>query len=189
MAPIENDIDLKTAEADLAYRRIDAILRAYGIRHAAIRGNEVQRVLVEAVRSHAGAAQSLESFAAEQVFLELDTGLGRILQTLPLEETVDRNRVLTALRKSRIPLNHPEALLGKEYLCEDELKQLGQIYKARTSPPLKRSSMGAPTLRFESIDELSRRIALLISKVPFGEKMLTSVAVLMFFLFVYLFAR
>jgi len=189
VAPLEKDTDLKTGEADLAYRRLDAVLRAYGIRHAAIRGNEVQRLLVEAVRSHAGAVQSLESFAAEKVFSELDAGLKRIMHSLPLDEAADRNRVLTALRKSKIPLKHPEALLGKEDLSEGELNRLAQIYKARTSPALNRSSMGAPTLRFESIDELSRRIAVYVGKIPFGEKVLTTVAVLLFFLFVYLFAR
>ena len=62
---------LSSNAANVAYRRIDALLRAYGIQHAAVRGVHTHRILREALGTPGGAETPLEATAARIVLDEV----------------------------------------------------------------------------------------------------------------------
>lgn len=187
---LQRGIGLNTTEADIAYRRVDAILRAHGIQHAAIRGAHIQRIVTEAVQAKHPASQQLETVAAEMLLKELQLGFEQIGASIQRGDvTVDRNRLLTALRKTSIPANHPEALLGIDELTADESNALQRAYYTQTSPALKRSSMGASALRFESIDEVTSQTIAIFEKLPLLKKALPWLGVGLIIFLVYQFAK
>ncbi len=181
---------LNTTEADIAYRRVDAILRAYGVHHAAVRAVHIQRILSEAVRQQSNTSEQLEAVAAGILLQELQTGLSKLAATIHDDVTsIHRHSLLISVKKAQIPLDHPETLLGLAPLSGEAAFALRRAFHTQNHPVLRRSSMGPPTLRFESIDGLTSRILTLLDSIPFLKQALPSVGVLLVFLVVYLFAK
>ncbi len=187
---LQRGIGLNTTEADIAYRRVDAILRAHGIDHAAIRGAHTQRIVTQAVQANHSASQQLESVAAEQLLNELQRGFEQITASIQRgDASINRNRLLIALPKTKIPTDHPEALLGLDKLTAEESNALHRAYYTQTSPALKRSSMGASALRFESIDEVTSQTIALFEKLPLLKKALPWLASGLAIFLIYQFAK
>lgn len=181
---------LKTPEADIAYRRIDAILRAYGVQHAALRGLHTQRLLVEAVEQQPRTDKPLEAIAAGLLLLELQTGLTHLTVLLSDETaSVNRDRLLIAVKKTLIPANYPDVLLGHAQLDDAEAEALRLAFHTQNKLVLKRSSMGAPTLRFESIDGLTSRVIDFLDRIPYLMRALPVAGIGLILIVIYHFAK
>jgi len=182
--------ELNEAESDIAYRRVDAMLRAFGLEHAAIRGGQTHRILRTSIDIQRKSGQPLEAIAAARVFEELTSGLAQLTSHLSeLGDALSEEKLLLALRKTDIPRKHPQVLLGSESATPAELEALVATYRTQNMPEVKRMSMGAPTIRFETIEEVTSTTYALIERVPLLNK-LVPLGIAAGFLFVmYTFAQ
>jgi hypothetical protein len=182
--------DLNTTEADTAHRRVDAILRAYGVQHAAFRGIQTQRILTTALNQKTDSPKPLESVAAQIVLHELQAGLEKLGESIASEDAaINSHRLLIALKKTPIPLDYPDAILGHAPLPSDQINALRSLYNIQNRPALKRSSMGAPKLRFESIDGMTSQAVALFDKIPFSKNALALLGIVLVFFLVYFYAK
>ena len=190
MDPIGDSHPLNTAEVDLAYRRVDAILRAYGMQHSAIRSAHTQRILSIITQANHPPTSHLEASAAQMVLEEIQQGLSKLSESIAKDGSkVDQDRLLIAVKKAQLPVDIPDALLGLTALTEEQTHKLRSAYASHHRPVLKRSSMGAAALRFESIDGITSRISEFISKIPFLKTTLPLVGALLLGLLIYWFAK
>ena len=183
--------DFQSEASDIAFRRIDSILRAHGLNHSAIRAGHCQRILHKAL-AQAGPESKLpiETRASQLLFSELDNGLEALARSIqPAPEPLDRHRLLIAINRCRIAQQHPDALLGLAQLPAAEATQLREIYQTQHIPELKRRSMGAPTLRFETLDDVTSTTTALFGKWPLSRKLTPLLWLLLLLLLVYLFAK
>ncbi|MEM1222428.1 MAG: hypothetical protein AAGH40_06655 [Verrucomicrobiota bacterium] len=179
----------KSGETDLAFRRLDAILRAYGIKHAVVRSIHCQRLLEKSIED--GRQDSdLQSIASKLLFAELDHGIEMIDRAIEIEpDERNRNRLLVAINRARIADNNPEALLGLKELNTEEARLLAFIYRAQYVPELKRRSMGAPALRFEGINGVTTGTTQIFARSRILLKLSRVLGIVCLFLIIYLFAR
>ncbi|MEM7791399.1 MAG: hypothetical protein AAF546_08355 [Verrucomicrobiota bacterium] len=179
----------QTMEADFAFRRVDAILRAYGIKHAVVRSAHSQRLLQEAIESRVEGAD-LQSIASQLVFAELDRGIEMIDRSIQIEpDKTNRNRLLVAINRARIADENPEALLGLRELNTEEARLLAFVYRAQYVPELKRRSMGAPALRFEGINGVTTGTSQIFTRSRLLLQLSRALGIACLFLIIYLFAK
>ncbi|MEM8867338.1 MAG: hypothetical protein AAGC73_03635 [Verrucomicrobiota bacterium] len=183
------DRSLLKEEADTAFRRLDAILLAYGIRHAAIRSTHCQRILRQA-QGLREPTSSLESDAVNLLFEELEQGITRMHHSIEIEpDAAYRNRLLVSINRTNIAIENPEAILGLSKLNEEQCRTLAFAYKAQYVPELKRRSMGAPALRFEGIDGVTSGTTQIFANYPLFQKLAPALGAACLLLIVYLFAK
>jgi hypothetical protein len=178
-------------QANVAYNRIDALLRAYGVQHAAVRAVHAHRIL------HNSFAQALpepadpEVIATHLVLDDISRALDGIADQMSRDghEPVEKDRLFIAVRKSGIPRDHPEVFLGSAQLHEDDLNELRRVYEIQPAPRIQRMSMGAPVLRFESIDEVAEGTSAAFGKIPFFRRLVQALAAFGLLFIVYTFAK
>ena len=183
--------NFQSEASDIAFRRIDSVLRAHGLSHSAIRARHCQRILSNAL-TQAGTDNetSVETRASQLLFNELDRGLEALARAIePAPEPLDRHRLLIAINRAGIAQKYPDALLGQGQLPAEEAAELRELYQTQHIPELKRRSMGAPTLRFETLDEVTSTTTALFGKWPLSAKLIPLLWALLLFLLVYLFAK
>jgi hypothetical protein len=157
--------------ADLAYRRIDALLRAYGLNHAVVRSRYANQILENALTDSTEPTANLEARAAAIVLHDIDTNLNAIAEHLKTIGVVsERDALLLALRKTGIPSDRPDAIIGHGKLGKAEIETLAAVLRVQPSTVIKRVSMGAPTIRFTSIDEVTGSTIRVMSRFPLLRK-------------------
>lgn len=190
MESIITDETLNSPEVDIAYRRVDALLRSFGLQHSAIRATQAQRILTESLVIKFAKGGALEAIAADKVFQEISHGLRRLKEDLaPLEDGLSNEKLLLALYKTDIPKKHPYVLLGHESASSDELQQVHAAYRSQNMPEVRRRSMGAPTIRFETIEEMASQTQAVFERLPLLSRLLPLGLVAVFFFIIYSFAR
>lgn len=152
---------------DIAYDRVNALLRAFGIQSSSIRSTEAQRILAAAVQTESTSSQPLETIVAETVYREIHKSLNTLSSLLSeSSEGASHEKLLLALKLTNIPHKHPQVILGVDLPTEEELVILKQVYRRQNFPKVKRSSMGPSALRFESIDEMTTQTSALLTRFP-----------------------
>jgi len=190
MASVIQNPEINKTSTDIAYRRIDSLLRAYGLQHAAIRGLQTQRILSTAIAIQRNTQEPLEAIAAKEVFKEMQSGLSQLSEHLPeLGETRSTEKLLLALRQTDIPKTNPQILLGNEAPDAPHLTRLTETYRIQNMPEVKRMSMGAPTLRFESLEEVTEQTSALFDRFPILRKLVPVAMTALFVFLIYTFAK
>jgi hypothetical protein len=181
--------DLQNESAHRAYQRIDALLRAYGIRNAAVRGEIALGILQESI-SATTQSSALEALGASVVLNKLDKA---ILQLQPDRENAEdrgsQKKLYLAIQHTRLPQRRPDLLLGYAQAEPDELQRLENALLLRKSPSLRRQSMGAPTLRFEGIEEVTSTTTAFFERWPLLRTSAKLFGVSLMIVLVYQFAK
>ncbi|WP_269522792.1 hypothetical protein [Coraliomargarita parva] len=193
MAPlVQNDPRIQQADTDLAYQRVEAILRAYGIRHAAVRGLHTQRILFEALdaKTRNNNPKALDAIAADRTLDEIEAGLARISPELvDGADKIDTNKLLLAIRRAQVPARQPEVLIEGAPLGPEDTQQLRDLYRLQLVPELRRRSMGAPTLRFETIEDVATTTTAVFGRVPLLRKLGPALLLILMVWIVYIFSK
>lgn len=182
--------EISREESDIAYRRVDSMLRALGLQHAALRGIHTYRIVTASLVIWRTTGQPLEAIAADMTQKEIKNGLQRLTQQLPeLSEQLTEETLLLTLQKTGIPNKYPEVLLGYADTDAFVLEQLDAEFQTQNMPMVQRMSMGASTLRFETMEEVTSHTAAFFQKYPILTKLLPIVMIIAFYYVIYLFAR
>lgn len=184
-----NDIDLNDPYVDLAYRRIDSLLRAYGINNAAIRSQESHRILHDTL-IEAPINAELEHCAALKTFANIELGMDRIAQALKLEaDEVDFEKLRLAIQYSKTLQAEPKVLLATCQLTQVHESALKNSYARKIMPDLQRTSMGASVLRFDTIDDVTTSTGKLFTRLPWLRKAATVLLASSILFLIYHFAK
>lgn len=176
--------------SDIAYRRVDSMLRALGLQHAAMRGIHTHRIITASIVIWRNTGQPLEAIAAEMTLSEIKSGLHILTQQLTvLRKQLTHETLLLTLRKTDIPNQYPEVVLGHTAPNEQILSQLMTEFQTQNMPMVQRMSMGASTLRFETMEEVTSHTAAFFHKVPILFKLLFFGSIVAFYYVIYLFAK
>jgi hypothetical protein len=179
-----------TPATDLAYGRIDALLRAYGINHSAARGQYCLRFLAEAEEQVESNEDGLESCAARIAMGRINQGVDAIIVAAGLSlENTNRENFHLALQASSIPQRHPEVILDSVPPDEAICKSIRSYYEAQDRPTLRRISMGASTLRFDAIDEVTQSTERFFQRHPLLRRLLKIILISLTIYLVYSFAK
>ncbi|MBT64433.1 MAG: hypothetical protein CML13_14620 [Puniceicoccaceae bacterium] len=181
----------QTAQTDLAYNRIDALLRAYGFSHAVTRSRYCLEILEQALEaSTQEEEQALETVAARIALRRIHSGVIAISEAAELAtEAVSVEDLYLALQAAKIPQNAAEIILSGSSIDESRLETIRAHYQSQAKPSLRRTSMGAPSLRFDAIDEVTNSTERYLQKHPAVLKALKlSIASITLYI-VYIFAR
>ncbi len=174
---------------DRAYDRVDALLRAYGISHSVARSRYCLRILGEAI-SLREKDTPLETLAARIALKELESGIDQLILSMGVAvEAIDRDHFSLALQRARVPQRFPDAILGNEPLDDDLCELIRRHYESQSAPTLRRVSMGASTLRFDRIDNMTGSTARWFKEHPYLYNLLRAMLWGMFFYAIYFFAR
>jgi hypothetical protein len=105
-----------------------------------------------------------------------------------LGRKISDEKLLLALSKTDIPNMHPDVILGHNAPNEAILKEMILKFRSQNMPSVQRMSMGASTLRFETIEEVTSQTAALFNKIPFVRQLVSVFFAAIFFYIIYLFA-
>ncbi|HBR92951.1 MAG TPA: hypothetical protein DEA90_02180, partial [Opitutae bacterium] len=104
-------------------------------------------------------------------------------------EAVSVEDLYLALQAAKIPQNAAEIILSGSSIDESRLETIRAHYQSQAKPSLRRTSMGAPSLRFDAIDEVTNSTERYLQKHPAVLKALKlSIASITLYI-VYIFAR
>lgn len=146
----------QTEMTDRAYGRVDALLRAYGFSHSVVRSQYCLDILDEAMRQIPTDEDQLESASAGIALGRIKTGIDRTIVAVGLTvESVNREDFNLALQATQVPRKHPNILLGDQHPEAELIGQILRGYESQAQPTLHRISMGASTLRFDAIGEVT----------------------------------
>ncbi|WPJ97184.1 hypothetical protein SH580_05610 [Coraliomargarita algicola] len=179
------------AQTDLAYNRIDALLRAYGFSHAVTRSQYCLEILEEAiVASTHEKEQALETVAARIALNRIRSGVTAVSNAAGLtEQPVSVEDLYLALQAAKIPQNAADIILANSPIDEPRLTAIRAHYQSQAKPSLRRTSMGAPSLRFDAIDEVTDSTERYLQRHPALLKALKLSIVSVTLYIVYIFAR
>ncbi|MDQ8195215.1 hypothetical protein QEH59_12320 [Coraliomargarita sp. SDUM461004] len=180
-----------SANADQAYGRIDALLRAYGFSHSVSRSQYCLHILDQALADYNNhPEQALESLAATITLERIRTGVEKILLEAELStESLNVEDVYLALQAARIPQDAPEIILGNSPADGARLQAIRMHYESQSKPTLRRISMGAPSLRFDTIDEVTDSTERFLQQHPLLLHTLKLTLVMSIIYLVYIFAK
>lgn len=166
-------------------------MRAYGVSHSAIRSQHCQRILDSALSEAVdNNEQPIESIASQRLFHELEKGLEGLQSGIVQQNaTIDRHRLLMAINRCRIAQKFPDALLGLKALPQAQADALKETYEIQHVPELKRRSMGAPTLRFETLDDVTSGTTAFFEQWPIARRIVPALLAFLLILIVYQFAK
>lgn len=176
---------------DRAYQRIDALLRAYGFSHSAVRSHYCLEILEQAQGALVSSKDSLETLAARVSLNRIHSGVKKIMLAAGYSvDNVDLEDFYLALQAAGIPKNAPEIILeGQEVMDETALKEIRRNYESQAQPTLRRTSMGASSLRFDTIDEVTGSTERFLRNHPRLTHLLKASLIGATFYLVYLFAK
>lgn len=178
-----------TNDADSAYHRIDALLRAYGIKNAAIRGHYSQRILQEALQQKPS-SEHLESYVAQITIAKIRQGVEQLATHMTtVDETVDMDNFYLALQRSKIPQMYPDVILAQETLNQQAMTLVRKHYDIQATPSIRRISMGASPLRFDSIDEVTGSTSRLLKGKPLLQILVKGLFGLLILTIIYQFSK
>jgi hypothetical protein len=179
-----------SATADRAYERVDALLRAYGFSHSAVRSRHCLRILEEATQKSPGSDDQLESLAAAIALSHIHRGVEKImLATGVSTDTANRQDFYLALQAASIPQNRPDLILDEQRPEDALIGQIRAHYESQAKPTLRRISMGAPSLRFDAIGEVTETTERFLQRNPLIRSLLKLLIVGMTLYLVYTFAK
>ncbi|MGZ0656124.1 hypothetical protein ACWPKO_09245 [Coraliomargarita sp. W4R53] len=175
---------------DRAYGRVDALLRAYGFSHSVVRSQYCLRILEQALQELSPAGDSLETLAARITLNRIKVGVEKIMTDVGVSiESVKPEDFYLALQAAGIPQNAPEIILAKDVPDDAQLQQIRLHYESQAKPTLRRISMGAPSLRFDTIDEMTGSTERFLQKYPKLVPLLKLILISATFYLVYIFAK
>jgi len=175
---------------DRAYGRIDALLRAYGFSHSVVRSQYCLRILEQAQQELSETGDPLETLAARITLKRIKLGVEKIMSDVGLAtESMKPEDFYLALQAAGIPQNAPEIILAKEVPTDTLLQQIRLHYESQAKPTLRRISMGAPSLRFDAIDEMTGSTERFLQQHPKLIPLLKTILISATFYLVYLFAK
>jgi hypothetical protein len=176
---------------DRAYQRIDALLRAYGFSHSAVRSRYCLEILADAQHTRTTDNEALETLAARIALSRIRTGVEKIMIAVGLTvESVDLEDFYLALQAAGIPQDAPEIILeGQQAKDKAMLQEIRLNYKNQAKPTLRRISMGASSLRFDTIDEVTGSTERFLASHPKLTQLLKASLIGASLYIVYLFAK
>jgi transcriptional regulator of aromatic amino acid metabolism len=174
-----------------AFERVDALLRAYGFSHSAVRSRYCLEILTEAQQALITNGEALETLAARITLNRIQTGVGKIMIAAGFAvESIDMEDFYLALQAAGIPKDAPEIILeGKQPKDKAVLEQIRRNYESQAKPTLRRTSMGASSLRFDTIDEVTGSTERFLQQHPALTRLLKASLIFTTFYLVYIFAK
>jgi hypothetical protein len=181
---------LNQSSADRAYQRVDALLRAYGISHSAVRSQHCLDILEEAIQATPQDKESLESLAAQIALNRLRQGVDKLLAgVVPGIDSANHNDFYLALQADLMPQKHPDFILGDEVPDDVRCQSIRARYDSQSTPTLRRISMGASALRFDSIDGVAGSTEQFFQRYPFLRTYLKLILTGLMLSIIYTFAK
>jgi hypothetical protein len=164
---LEIDSMTQPIEAHHAYERVDALLRAYGFSHSSIRSRHCLRFVDEALQHCPLQQDQLESIAARSALNAIQQGIEQTMDAVGIPiQTVTTEDFYLALQATNIPQDHPNVILRGDTPDAALCLRIRNNYESQAKPSLRRISMGAPSLRFDAIDEVADSAERFLKRYP-----------------------
>lgn len=172
---------------DLAYRKVDGLLRSYGMRNTWYRHLRTREILVQAIRESDGSGD-LERRVGELAQASVDAWFEKLAQASGFHSGHDRlERIRLAVLHEHFCERWPESFLAGE-LNAEAVASLA-AFRMQPSPPLERSTLGPSTLDFGTAESVAEHARTVVHRWPVLRAVLFYGVMTLLAYIIYIFAR